>query len=147
MSTAREGREPPEAQEESSVKRLRITVNGVSYEVEVEVLEETDADVSRLFVAPPPGLVAPPVAAPQAPAPQPAPMADGANVLTSPIAGIVTEVRVSIGAKVKENDPLVVIEAMKMNTNVASPVAGTIRSINVKAGESVRQGQPLLEFA
>jgi glutaconyl-CoA/methylmalonyl-CoA decarboxylase subunit gamma len=44
------------------------------------------------------------------------------------------------------NDTLVVIEAMKMNSNVSSPIAGTIRSISVKVGDSVRQGVPLLEF-
>lgn len=128
------------------MKRLRITVNGISYEVEVEVLED-DGDSARVNGVPdtPLGIGAPasfsPASAPSAPA------AGDAGILTSPIAGIVAEVRVGVGAQVKENDPLVVIEAMKMNTNVSSPVAGTIRAIHVKAGETVRQGQPLLEFA
>ncbi len=133
------------------MKRLRITVNGISYEVEVEVLEE---DEETNFPAKPvhhpvmPNL--PPsseagAAKPAAPQSTPPPGA-GAHTLTSPIAGIVVEVRVSPGSMVNENDPLLVIEAMKMNTNVSSPVAGQIKMVHVKPGESVTQGQVLLEF-
>lgn len=129
------------------MKRLRITVNGVSYEVEVEVLED-DGDAARMPAALPAAqldLGAPRRAA--APPAQDPPATGGAGVITSPIAGIIAEVRVGIGDTVKEHDPLVVIEAMKMNTNVSSPMAGKIQAIHVKVGESVRQGQPLLEFA
>lgn len=135
------------------MKRLRITVNGVSYEVEVEVLADDDDPMlnapTSINALPPPRTSTPPSSAP-APAPTPpSPNTHptGPGVLVSPIAGIVAEIKVNVGDHVKENDPLVVIEAMKMNSNVSSPVAGTIRAINVKVGDSVRQGQPLLEFA
>lgn len=135
------------------MKRLRITVNGVSYEVEVEVLADDDDPMlnapTSINALPPPRASTPPSSAP-APAPTPpSPNTHptGPGVLVSPIAGIVAEIKVNVGDHVKENDPLVVIEAMKMNSNVSSPVAGTIRAINVKVGDSVRQGQPLLEFA
>ncbi|NJN15859.1 MAG: acetyl-CoA carboxylase biotin carboxyl carrier protein subunit [Oscillochloris sp.] len=131
------------------MKRLRITVNGVAYEVEVEVLEDDEhAPALPSGVAPPmllndgrPAAAPAPAAAPSTPV-GPA----NARTLTSPIAGIVVEVKVSVGSTVKENDPLLVIEAMKMNTNVSSPFSGRIKSVVIKAGESVRQGQPLLEF-
>ncbi|WP_298401249.1 biotin/lipoyl-containing protein [uncultured Chloroflexus sp.] len=135
------------------MKRLRITVNGVSYEVEVEVLADDDDPMlnapTSINALPPPRASTPPSSAP---APTPAASSPNAHptgpgVLVSPIAGIVAEIKVNVGDHVKENDPLVVIEAMKMNSNVSSPVAGTIRAINVKVGDSVRQGQPLLEFA
>ncbi|PDV99904.1 MULTISPECIES: biotin/lipoyl-containing protein [Candidatus Chloroploca] len=139
------------------MKRLRITVNGVSYEVDVEVLEDdTDpafmsgpvpSPIGMGATAPRPPAPPRPAAAPAPKAPSPPPAAGGANALTSPLAGIVVDVKVKVGDVVKENDALLVIEAMKMNTNVSSPNAGTIKSISVKAGDSVRQGQVLLEFA
>ncbi|PDW01615.1 biotin/lipoyl-containing protein [Candidatus Viridilinea mediisalina] len=131
------------------MKRLRITVNGVSYDVEVEVLED---DGEELRSAPPPPAAvrsaaptaaAPTVATPAAAAPA---AAAGANALPSPLAGIVADVKVKVGDSVQINDTVLVIEAMKMNTNVSSPVAGTIRAVHVKAGDTVRQGQALLEF-
>ncbi|MGQ9481010.1 biotin/lipoyl-containing protein [Chloroflexus sp.] len=129
------------------MKRLRITVNGITYEVEVEVLADDDelalhAPTSVNAVPPPQS----PTRTDSAPRPT-SPNPTGPGVLVSPIAGIVVEIKVNVGDQVKENDPLVVIEAMKMNSNVSSPIAGTIRTINVKVGDSVRQGQPLLEFA
>ncbi len=133
------------------MKRLRITVNGVTYEVEVEVLSDDDeptigAPIGITAVAP--GKSTPSASSPPPPASSPPPNAQaaGPGVLASPIAGIVADIKVKVGDQVKENDPLVVIEAMKMNSNVSSPVAGKIRSINIKVGDSVRQGQPLLEF-
>ncbi len=129
------------------MKRLRITVNGVTYEVEVEILQDDEEPAlhapTSIQAVPPPRAPA----APSAPSSTPPPSSTGPGVLVSPIAGIVAEIKVKVGDQVKENDPLVVIEAMKMNSNVSSPVAGTIRAINVKVGDSVRQGQPLLEFA
>ncbi|ACL23915.1 MULTISPECIES: biotin/lipoyl-containing protein [Chloroflexus] len=131
------------------MKRLRITVNGMVYEVEVEVLSDDDEAVVAAptsFAAPPPARSAVPPAVSSSTT-TPNTHQSGPGVLVSPIAGIVAEIKVNVGDQVKENDPLVVIEAMKMNSNVSSPVAGTIRAINVKVGDSVRQGQPLLEFA
>jgi Acetyl/propionyl-CoA carboxylase, alpha subunit len=131
------------------MKRLRITVNGVTYEVEVEVLQDDEESALQAPTSinavppPPPRTPTTPATAPDTPPPS----STSPGVLVSPIAGIVAEIKVKVGDQVKENDPLVVIEAMKMNSNVSSPVAGTIRAINVKVGDSVRQGQPLLEFA
>lgn len=141
------------------MKKLRVTVNGVSYEVDVEVLEDDDEGAisygfpatSTMNVAPrPAGGNSVPHAAPAAPSSRPsaAPPVSGddKNVLTSPIAGVVVEIKVKPGAAVKENDPVVVIEAMKMNTNVSSPVSGTVKEIRVNAGDAVQQGQVLLTF-
>jgi biotin carboxyl carrier protein len=137
------------------VKRLRITVNGISYDVEVEVLEDDEPTSFPNNASPHPVMPDLPSAAQQSssPAPKPAPAAqesqapvNGARTLTSPISGIVAEIRVTPGTQVQENDPVIVLEAMKMNTNVSSPVAGTVKSILIKTGESVSQGQVLLEY-
>ncbi len=139
------------------MKKLRVTLDGVSYEVDVEILEDDDDGMPPASgPSTAPSQQAPrPVAsttnsAPPAPASKPsaAPSKPGSdkNVLTSPIAGVVVEVKVAVGATVKENDPVLVIEAMKMNTNVSSPVAGRVKEIKVSAGDAVQQGQVLLTF-
>jgi biotin carboxyl carrier protein len=129
------------------MKRMRITINGVSYEVEVELLDEDEGTE----IAPPPNLVRP-TAAPTSPPPTAAtpppaaPVAASDKVLTSPVSGIVVEVKVTPGMSVKVNDPVVIVEAMKMNTTVSSPNMGRVRSIEARVGEAVRQGQVLLTF-
>lgn len=132
------------------MKKLRVTVNGVSYEVEVEILEDDEESSQSHSVVASPGPVQPGSPGPSAPQARPpiaaAPSAGDKKELTSPIAGVVAEIRVSAGTVVKENDLLVIIEAMKMNTNIASPVNGKVKEIKVKAGEAVQQGQVLLTF-
>ena len=65
----------------------------------------------------------------------------------SSIPGTVNEVFVKSGDFVKKNQPLLIIEAMKMETTVVAKEDGTIDQIYVKPGESVRQGDLLLSFA
>lgn len=132
------------------MKKMRVTVNGTSYDVEVEILEDDEqpgTSYGYAATASPASVVssapAPPRSAP--PAPRPVSSGDG-GVLDSPIAGVVVEVKVQPGASVQLNQPLVVIEAMKMNTNVSSPNAGKIAQVLVKAGDHVVQGQPLVKF-
>ena len=134
------------------MKKMRVTVNGVCYDVEVEMVEDDEVPgTSYGFAATgAPGGAAPHPAAPAAhrpapPAPRPATGGAG-GVLESPIAGIVVEVKVQPGAAVELNQPVLVIEAMKMNTNVSSPTAGRISQVLVKAGDHVVQGQPLVKF-
>jgi biotin carboxyl carrier protein len=142
------------------VKKLRVTVNGVSYDVDVEVLEDDDTQAAYHglppMAAPAPAAApgaaapaAPPKAAPAAPAKAPAAPAaasGGGNELPAPLAGIIVDVKVAVGDTVKEGDAVLVIEAMKMNTNVSSPVSGSVKSVNVKSGDSVRAGQVLMTF-
>lgn len=139
--------------------KLRVTVAGVSYDVDVEVLD------AGAITAPPLGapVVSSPVvssparashaAAPKGkpaavmPPPTPvAPLGAGEKVCKSPIAGTVTQVKVKPGDVVAVNQVVVVLEAMKMETNISSPVAGTVKSVTVKAGEAVKHGQVLVEL-
>jgi biotin carboxyl carrier protein len=132
--------------------KLRITLEGVSYEVEVEVLEPGDS--AGLITAPPTVALPPQPAAaarPSRPAggkSAPAKAADtGEKVCRSPIAGTITQVRVKAGDSISLNQVLIVMEAMKMETNIASPVVGVVKDVKVKPGEAVKQGQVLIEFA
>lgn len=139
------------------MKKLRVTLNGVSYDVEVEVLEDDDEGGAAygytMSAVPPmpqapvmaPSTSAAPVVAPKPAAPAPA-SNGGGNELTSPLAGVVHKINVSVGDAVKENQPVVVIEAMKMNTNINAPAAGKVKDIKVKAGDPVQQGQVLMVF-
>jgi acetyl-CoA carboxylase biotin carboxyl carrier protein len=66
-----------------------------------------------------------------------------ANVL-APLAGKVLQVLVEVGAKVEEDDELIVIEALKMENTVYAPSAGTVKEIKVKKGDSVADEAVLL---
>ena len=50
------------------------------------------------------------------------------------------------GQQIQANDPVLVLEAMKMETNITSPVAGKVKSINAGVGDGVQVGQVLVEF-
>ena len=131
------------------MKKLRITVEGKTYEVEVEILGSRIASVAPA-VAPAPVVSAPvsaPVAAP-APAPKKAaPAPAGANDIVCPLAAVVVAVNVKEGQQVKAGDLLVTLEAMKMNTPVNSPADGTVSKICVSAGQSVNEGEVLLSLS
>jgi acetyl-CoA carboxylase biotin carboxyl carrier protein len=66
-----------------------------------------------------------------------------ADVL-APLAGKIWQVLVEVGAKVEEDDELIVIEALKMENTVYSPSAGTVKEIKVKKGDSVEDEQLLI---
>ncbi|MDR2553943.1 MAG: biotin/lipoyl-binding protein [Fibromonadaceae bacterium] len=124
------------------MKTLRITLEGKTYDVAVEVLGESAASAP----APQPQSVAPsaPVSAPAPAASAPAPAAAGAGSVLSPMAGQVMKIKVAVGAAVSANQEVVVLEAMKMETPIYAPTAGTVQAISVKEGDAVAEGQTLL---
>lgn len=134
------------------MKKLKITLNGKSYEVDVEILKDDDVPTMPYYpaVAPPMGAypsVAP--ATPAAVAPKlatPSPVASG-NALIAPMNGVVIEVPVKVGDSVTAGQIVVILEAMKMKTNIASTQDGKIASINVSPNDSVETGQALLTYA
>ena len=115
--------------------RYRVNVNGTAYDVEVS----PEGAVDSIQPARPPALV-------PAPAPAPAPAASG-EALPSPLSGTVRAVRVQPGQAVAAGDVVLVLEAMKMETNVSAPRAGRIVSIAVQEGSQVRKGDPLLHIS
>jgi len=127
--------------------KLRVTVHGVAYEVEVEVL-----DAGEGFPAPrtqpvlKPRDNAPTAAPPPPAAKGPAPAASNGGAVTSPIAGTVIEIKCKVGDDVTKDQILLVIEAMKMKTSIAAPTAGKIKAVPVAVGDSVRESQTLVEF-
>lgn len=68
------------------------------------------------------------------------------NSIKAPMPGLILEINVEIGQEVKENDTLLILEAMKMENSIASPRVGVIKSISVKKGDAVEKNQFLIEF-
>lgn len=118
--------------------RLRITVEGKAYDVDVEMAEEA------LPEEPEPPPVAIPASVLQ---PRPAHVLPEDKIVRSPIAGLITVVLAEAGQFVRKDEPLLTIEAMKMESKLGAPVDGVIKNIHVVPGESVRNGQVLLELA
>jgi methylmalonyl-CoA carboxyltransferase 1.3S subunit len=125
--------------------KLNITIDGKTYEVEVEAVEP-DAPVPRSLIlgtTPVVRVPASPIAGPQAAPDQPV---NEAKVCRSPVSGIVIRVAAQVGQTLQTGDVLLVLEAMKMETNITAPGPGKIAAIPVNAGDSVQQGQVLVEF-
>jgi biotin carboxyl carrier protein len=88
-----------------------------------------------------------PAAAPAAPKPAAAPAAKaGAGSVTAPMPGLIVDVTCKLGDKVKAGQPVVILEAMKMQNPLPSPVDGEVKSIHVKSGDSVAVGQVLVDI-
>lgn len=68
------------------------------------------------------------------------------NVIKAPMPGLILEMSVTVGQEVKENDCLLILEAMKMENSFLSPRAGIIKSISASKGDAVEKGQLLIEF-
>jgi len=127
--------------------KLQIGIDGKLYEVEVEITQDDSAPKTHYIPAQPSATVI--TAAPAAGAPKPAASegpVDESKVCRSPIAGMVTRINVQVGQQIQPNDLLLVLEAMKMETNVVSPVAGKIKNLNVGQGDAVQLNQVLVEF-
>ena len=119
--------------------KLRITVENRIYEVEVEALEPEPSTPPR------------PESRQGAPTPAPVPVSNVAEPASekegrSPVAGVVVKLPVAVGQSVQRGDTLVVLEAMKMETNITSPGDGVLKKLMVKQGDTVRSGQPLFEI-
>lgn len=133
------------------MRKFAITVNGQSYEVEVE-----EIGGAPVFAAAPAAVPAAPVAAPAAPAAAPAakpaaPAAPaaapaGAEAIKAPMPGTINDVRVSAGQNVKRGDILVILEAMKMENEIMAPRDGVVASVNVSKGASVNTGDLLVSL-
>ncbi|MFM2229630.1 MAG: hypothetical protein RL607_888 [Bacteroidota bacterium] len=68
------------------------------------------------------------------------------NAIKAPMPGLILEINVEVGQDVVENDPLLILEAMKMENSFVSPRDGKIKSIAVVRGQAVDKGQLLIEF-
>ncbi|HHL1659375.1 MULTISPECIES: biotin/lipoyl-containing protein, partial [Klebsiella pneumoniae complex] len=122
-------------------KAEKPAASGV-YTVEVEgkafVVKVSDGgDVSQLTAAAPAPASAPAAAAP----------AGAGTPVTAPLAGTIWKVLASEGQTVAAGEVLLILEAMKMETEIRAAQAGTVRGIAVKAGDAVAVGDTLMTLA
>lgn len=146
------------------MRRLKITVNGMPYDVQVEEVNGSapftapvpaPAPAPVQMTAPAPAPVAAPAPAPapapvQAAAPAPAPVAAPAGEgekIESPMPGTILDIKVSAGESVTCGQPVLVLEAMKMENDICAPRDGVVTSICVGKGDSVESGSLLYTLA
>lgn len=124
------------------MKKYNITVNGKTYEVEVE--EINGGGQTQSAPAPKPQATqAAPAPAKKAQPSQPAPSA-GAGDVTAPMPGTVLEVKVEEGQSVKAGDVVLILEAMKMENEITADTDGKVTKIYAPKGSSVNTGDPLV---
>lgn len=118
------------------MKRFNITVNGNAYDVAVEEITDSSAPVAA----------AAPVQTKKvaAPAAAPAKKAAGAGTkVSAPMPGTILEIKVKEGDSVKKGQPVMVLEAMKMENDIVAPCDGKITSIVVNKGDTVESADTL----
>ncbi len=128
--------------------KLRITLDETTYEVDVEVAEPDHANLPPAYHVGSARLAGSAAgAAPVAAAAGPSAVADESKACRSPVSGVVVKVLAKAGDSIMAGDSLLVLEAMKMETNITAPQSGVIASIKVEQGARVQTGDVLVEFS
>ena len=129
--------------------KLQISIDGKTYETEVEVLEDDAMPRQPSYGANQPlhAAVQPSqVASAQTTVAEARESASEDKLCRSPVTGVVIKVNVAPGQAIQANDLIMVLEAMKMETNVTAPNAGTVKNVRVAEGGSVKLNQVVVEF-
>jgi methylmalonyl-CoA carboxyltransferase small subunit len=115
--------------------KLKVTVNRIPYEVEVE-LSDAPTSLPPVYIGGGPGSGAA------------APAGGGAhaNAVAAPLAGSVRKILVKPGQSVKAGDVVAVLEAMKMETEITSGIAGKVARVLVEVGAAVQGGDPIIDI-
>lgn len=124
--------------------KYKVTLNNRTYEVEVEAGQAMLVDEYEAYAPAPAAAPAPVAAAPAAASVSAAPALAAGEVVKSPMPGNILKINVTVGQKVNEGDTLLVLEAMKMENEIAAPKAGTVAQIIVSKGTVVETGAPLV---
>lgn len=125
--------------------KYKVTLNNRTYEVEVEAGQAMLVDEYEAYApAPIAAVPAPVAAAPAAASVSAAPALAAGEVVKSPMPGNILKINVTVGQKVNEGETLLVLEAMKMENEIAAPKAGTVAQIIVSKGAVVETGAPLI---
>ena len=129
--------------------KYKVTLEGRTYEVEVEAGKAMCVAEYEAFVpaAPAPVAAAPVAAAPVAAAPAAAPAAAApvaGEAVTAPMPGNILKVAGTAGQAVNEGDLLVVLEAMKMENEIFAPKSGTVAQVLVSKGSTVDTGATMV---
>ena len=118
------------------MKQYKVVVNGVAYEVAVELMGEADVRAAPVAAAAPAAPVAPAAAAPA-----------GGEAVKAPMPGTILSVKVAEGQAVTKGQVLFILEAMKMENEICAACDGTVTGLAVKDGATVQSGQQLCVIA
>ena len=132
------GKEYNVAVEELEGNKANVTVNGKSYQVELD--RPAKPAVSKPVARPAAAPAAAPVAAS---APKAAPAAGGASI-KAPLPGVILDIKVKVGDAVSKGQTVAILEAMKMENNINADREGTVVSINVDKGQSIAEGTDII---
>jgi len=122
--------------------KLQIVIDGKTYEVEYDTAEESTS-ASGPTIERAQSIVLPTAQGPALPGTTDI---DESKLCRSPVAGIVARVNVQPGQSVRSGDVLVVVDAMKIENNLAAASAARVRFVKAKVGDSVKLRQILIEF-
>ena len=126
-------------------RRFKITLEGETYEVDVEEVVEGRGSTPMANVPPVPVVNKPTEALPLASQP-PVPRMLDEGIVPSPMQGRVFAVKVRVGDTVKVGDVLIILEAMKMESDIHSPKDGKVKEIHVSEGGYVKRGEPMVSI-
>ncbi|MFQ5451275.1 MAG: sodium-extruding oxaloacetate decarboxylase subunit alpha [Nitrospinaceae bacterium] len=111
---------------------FNVKVNGRDYQVEVALTGGAAAPAAPAVASSPP------------PASAPSSAGNAKEILKAPLPGTVLNIKCNVGDPVNKDDSLIVVESMKMETEVKAHCSGTVREIRIKEGDSVKTGDDLL---
>ena len=117
------------------LRKFKISIDGTQYLVEMEEIGAPQPTATDSL------------AAPAAPAPAAAVTPAGAHEQAAPMPGKILDILVNTGDAVAVNQPVIILEAMKMESQIVAEQAGTIASVNVEKGAMVNPGDPLFSIA
>lgn len=120
------------------LRKFKISIEGKEYFVEMEEIGAVAQPMVPVQKAPEPPKAAVEVVAEKQPTPA------GADAMPSPMPGTILRLLVNVGDIVQENQPLMILEAMKMENEIVAGKAGTVASIHVAQGEMVNPGDSLI---
>ena len=124
------------------MSKYRITVEGKTYEMDVELIGANGAVVAPVAKAASPVVTAPKAA----PAPAKAKPAEvGSGSVVAPMPGTILKVLKATGDAVKAGEVVLILEAMKMENEITAPASGTVGSLNLTEGSTVAGGDLLFE--
>lgn len=128
------------------MKKFNVTVNGQTYEVEVEEVKAAGGapKAAAPKAAPAPAPAPKPAAAPAAAAAPKATAGAGEHSIDAPMPGKVVKLVASEGQSVKAGDVLLILEAMKMQNEIPADADGVVKKFNVAAGQSVKAHESLV---
>lgn len=137
------------------LRKFKISIDGKKYLVEMEEIGGAPQAAPTVAPAPTPAPTPAPAATatlePEpAPKPAPAPTPQGATnteAMASPMPGTILRILVNVGDQVKANQPLIILEAMKMENEIVANKDGKITAIHVSPSQTVNAGDPLLTIA